>query len=778
VSESQVQYLGKQTYSVLGQRPVRHDGADKVTGKAIYTADLALPGMVLGKIVRSPHAHARIKQIDASEALKLPGVLAVVTHDDFPDLQAKFAVMGEAGAVNLTHLAANCLAKDKVLYKGHAVAAVAATSLHLAEEAARRIKVEYEVLPSVTSILDAMKQGAPILHEDLRTDEMGKKGDAPTNVQVKIVFEKGKPAEGFKQADVVVEREFRTASVHQGYIEPHAAVAMWNEDGRLKIWAATQGAFNARQQVAELLQLPVSQVVVVPCEIGGGFGGKIAVYLEPVAALLSRKCGRPVKMTMQRAEVFEGTGPTPGSVIRVKMGAKKDGTLVAGEAWMAYECGGFPGGVIGPGAMCLFSCYDFAHARVEAYDVLTNKPHTQAYRAPGSTQAAFAAEQVIDELAAKLQIDPIEFRLKNAAREGTRRVDGPVYPRVGLIETLEAARKSAHWTAPIGERESEASTTSSPQSAIRNPQSKMLRGRGIASGFWFNIGGVSSCSASVNDDGTVTLLEGSTDIGGTRTSIAMQLAETLGIAAAAVRPQVADTDSVGYTFLTGGSRVTFATGLAAYTLGLDLVEQMKDRAARLWECQPADVKAENGTYSHNGERLSFKDLAAKIAAKNLPPVVGRASVAPEGSTNGFGTHIADVEVDPETGKVTILRYTAIQDAGKAVHPSYVEGQMQGGAVQGIGWALNEEYWFDDQNRMRNASFLDYRMPTCLDVPLIETIIVEVPNPNHPFGVRGVGETPIVPPPAAVANAIYHATGKRLTDLPMSPPKVWKALSVK
>jgi xanthine dehydrogenase molybdenum-binding subunit len=753
--ESQDLYLGRKQYSVLGKRPVRHDGADKVTGKAIYTADLALPNLAHGKVVRSPHAHAKIKSIDASAALKMPGVLAIVTHDDFPDLKAKFAMMGEAGAVNLTHLAANCLAKDKVLYKGHAVAAVAATNVHLAEEAAKRIKVEYEVLPSVTWVLDAMKPGAPILHDDLRTDEMGKKGDKPTNVQVRMVFEKGKPDEGFKQADVVVEHDFRTASVHQGYIEPHAAVAMWNEDGRLKIWSATQGAFNARQQVAELLQIPVSQVVVVPCEIGGGFGGKIIVYLEPVAALLSRKCGRPVKMTMQRNEVFEGTGPTPGSFIRVKMGAKKDGTLVAGDAWMAYDCGGFPGGVIGPGAMCVFSCYDLPHARVEAYDVVNNKPHTQAYRAPGSTHAAFATEQVIDELAEKLKIDPIEFRLKNAAKEGTRRVDGPVYPRVGLVETLEAAKKSEHW---------------------RSKLEGKWRGRGIASGFWFNIGGVSSCSASVNDDGTVTLLEGSTDIGGTRTSIAMQLAETLGIAAEDVRPQVADTDSVGYTFLTGGSRVTFATGLAAYKLGLDLVEQMKDRAAKLWECQPADIKVENGAYSRNGDRLSFKELAGKISQKNLPPVVGRASVAPEGSTNGFGTHICDVEVDPETGKVTILRYMAIQDAGKAVHPSYVEGQMQGGAVQGIGWALNEEYWFDDQNRMRNASFLDYRMPTCLDVPMIETIIVEVPNPTHPFGVRGVGETPIVPPPAAIANAIYHATGKRLTELPMSPPKVWKAMS--
>lgn len=755
MSETQELYLGKKKYTVIGQRPIRHDGADKVTGKAVYTADLALPNLAHGKLIRSPHAHARIKKIDASEALKLPGVLAVVTHDDFPNLVEKFAMMGEAGAINLKHLASNCLAHDKVYYKGQAVAAVAATNVHVAEEAAKLVKVDYEVLPSVTWVLDAMKPDAPILHEDLRTDEMGKKGDKPTNVQVKMVFEKGQIADGFKQADLVVEREFRTATVHQGYIEPHASVASWNEDGRLKIWTATQGAFNARQQIAELLQIPVSQVVVTPCEIGGGFGGKIIVYLEPVAALLSRKCGRPVKITMQRSEVFEGTGPTPGGYLRVKIGAKKDGTLVAGDAWMAYECGGFPGGVIGPGAMCVFSCYDFPHARVEAYDVVNNKPHTQAYRAPGSTHAAFATEQVIDELATKLKIDPIELRLKNAAKEGTRRVDGPVYPRVGFIETLEAAKNSDHWKSKLDGR---------------------WRGRGIASGFWFNIGGVSSCSANVNDDGTVTLLEGSTDIGGSRASIAMQLAETLGIGAHDVKPQVADTDSVGYTFLTGGSRVTFATGLAAYKLGLDLIEQMKDRAAKLWNCEPSAIEVADGVYSKNGDKASFKELAAKLSQKNLPPVVGRASVAPEGSTNGFGTHIVDVEVDPETGKVSILRYTAIQDAGKAIHPSYVEGQMQGGAVQGIGWALNEEYWFDDKDRMRNASFLDYRIPTCLDVPLIETIIVEVPNPNHPFGVRGVGETPICPPPAAIANAIFHATGKRLTDLPMSPPKVWKALS--
>ncbi|HVU90159.1 MAG TPA: xanthine dehydrogenase family protein molybdopterin-binding subunit [Pirellulales bacterium] len=743
-------------YKVIGTRPVRHDGVDKVTGRAIYGADVQMAGLVHGRILRSPHAHARIKSIDTSAAEKLPGVVAVATGRDFPNLKDKIADLGE-GAVNLAHLSANCLAHDKALYRGHAVAAVAATSPHVAEEAIKLIRIEYEPLPAVTWVLDAMKDDAPLLHDNVFTNEMGKIGTTPTNVSMHLHFEKGDVGKGFAEADLVIEREFKTASVHQGYIEPHVSTALWNHDGHVTIWTSTQGAFSARAQTAELLQIPVSQVTVVPCEIGGGFGGKITVYLEPVAAILSRKCGRPVKMIMSRADVFEGTGPTPGSFMRVKLGAKKDGRLTAGEAWLAYDAGAYPGGMIGPGCMCVFSCYELANARVDGYDVVLNKPKTAAYRAPGATQAAFACESVIDELAEKLNIDPIEIRLKNAAKEGTRRVDGPIYPRIGFIETLEAAKNSEHW-----------------RSKLTGPH----RGRGIASGFWFNIGLKSSAAANVNSDGTVTLIEGSTDIGGTRTSIAMQLAETLGIAAEDVHPQVADTDSVGYTDVTGGSRTTFATGLAAYNVGLDLREQMAARAALLWECKPADVKWEDGSFrGPGGKAISFKELAGKLNQTG-GPVVGRATVDPEGPSNGFGTHIVDVEVDPDTGKVTILRYTAIQDAGKAIHPSYVEGQMQGGSVQGIGWALNEEYFYDDSGRMRNASYLDYRMPTAFDLPMIDTIIVEVPNPAHPYGVRGVGETPIVAPPAAIANAIARAIGRRLQELPMSPPKVWKAMQEK
>ncbi len=742
----------KQDYRVLGTRPVRHDGADKVTGKAVYTADVRPQSMASGFILRSPHAHARIKSIDTSAAEAMEGVLSVVTADDLPDVTDKIADLGE-GSVNLSYLSNNVLARDKALYRGHAVAAVAATNVHIAEEAANAIKVEYEPLPSVTWVMDAMKEDAPLLHDDVFTKSGNEQSEQPSNVALHLNFQQGDVQKGFEEADVVVEREFKMATVHQGYIEPHAVLVDWNQDGRIKVWASTQGSFTCRQQTAEVLQVPLSHVTVVPCEIGGGFGGKIAVYLEPVAAILSRKAGRPVQIVMRRNDVFEATGPTPGAFIRVKLGATKDGKLTAGEAWLAYESGAYPGGMLGPGCMCVFSCYEIPNAIVDGYEVCLNKPHIKAYRAPGATQAAFACESVIDELAGKLGISILELQQKNAAKEGTRRVDGPVYPRVGLVECLEAAAGSDHWNTPLEGKN---------------------RGRGMASGFWFGCGLKSSVVASVNSDGTVNLTEGSTDIGGTRTSIAMQIAEVLGLESDDINPRVVDTDNIGYTDVTGGSRTTFATGMAAYEAGLDLQRQMTDRAAELWECNAEDIKITDGIFSVNGHQANFKELATELFQAG-EPLVGRATVAPECSTNGFGTHLVDVEVDTDTGKVTILRYTAIQDAGKAVHPSYVEGQLQGGAVQGIGWALNEEYFFDDEGEMKNASFLDYRMPTAFDLPMIDTIIVEAANPDHPYGVRGVGETPIIPPPAAIANAIHDAIGVRMQELPMSPPRLWKAI---
>ena len=748
------QVLSEVEYNVVGKRPVRPDGVDKVTGRAQYGADVQLTGLLAGKVLRSPHPHARIRAIDTSRAEALPGVKAVVTAKDLP-----FAALtreelgGDYG--RLKFASDHMLASDKVLFKGHPVAAVAAINAHIAESALALIDVDYEVLPAVVDVREAMQDGAPILHEDLRTSAMGEIGDRPSNVASHLSYEKGDVAKGFGEADVVVEREYNTASVHQGYIEPHNSTAFWNTDGQLNVWTSTQGAFAVRAAVADVLRLPVSRVKVTPMEIGGGFGGKITAYLDAITAVLSRKAGAPVKQAMTRAEVFEASGPAPGSWMKVKVGARNDGRLTAVQLDVAMDAGAYPGSPVMQAISCAFACYEVENGKVDGYDVVVNKPKTAAYRAPGSPQAAFGVETAMDELCRQLGLDPIEFRLLNAAREGNRRIEGPVARRIGYVECLEAARDHDHYRTPVeGEN----------------------RGRGIAAGFWMNRGFQSSCVVTVNFDGTVSLIMGSVDIGGTRASIAQQTAETLGIAYEDVKPTVVDTDSIGYTMVTGGSRTSFATGIAAVEAAESVKAQLISRAAIIWDTAEEDVEYVDGEVRHKSDpelRLGFKDLARQLATTG-GTVAGQSNVDPAGEGNSYAVHIADVEIDPDTGKTAITRYTAIQDAGKAVHPSYVEGQIQGGVVQGIGWALNEEYFFDDSGRMSNPTFLDYRMPTSLDLPMIDTVIVEVANPGHPYGVRGVGEVPIVPPMAAIANGIHEATGLRLRSLPMSPGKVLEA----
>ncbi len=750
--------LQEHKFKVIGTRPIRHDGVDKVTGRAKYGADISLPGMLHAKVLRSPHAHARIKSIDVSAALALPGVKAVITGKDLPELPPGSHQMGEL-VVNPRYLSMNIMARDKVLYDGHAVAAVAATSPHIAEEALKLIKVEYEVLPHVLDVRKAMQDDAPILLPDLRTSGTPEKSDKQTNIASQVRFARGDLEAGFRAADVIVEREFTTSMVHQGYIEPHNAVAQYNADGHGTIWVSTQGPFSVRELCSHILQMPLGNIKVVPAEIGGGFGGKTTVYLEPLALLLAKKTGKPVKMVMSRAEVLRATGPTSGSYIRCKMGATKDGKITAAQVWMAYEAGAFPGSPVGAGCMTILAPYALENLQIDGFDVVLNKPKTCAYRAPGATNAAFAAETVIDELAEKLGIDPLEFRRRNGAKEGTAQPAGPQFRRIGYIETVEAIMNSEHYKSPL------------PQ-----VDGKPV-GRGVASGFWFNAGFQSTAIVSINSDGTANVVTGSPDIGGTRAACAMIAAEVLGLKAEEVNPVVTDTESIGHTDVTGGSRVTFATGYAVYEAAQDAVRQLKERAATIWKVKPEDVVYQDGMVScvNNGhEPMTLKQLAGRLARAG-GPVTGRAAVNPRGVGPGFATHVVDIAVDPETGKIDILRYTAAQDVGKAVHPSYVEGQIQGGVAQGIGWALNEEYYYDEQGIMRNTGFLDYRIPTCLDLPMIETILVEVPNPGHPLGIRGVGEVPIVPPPAAIANALYRAVGIRMTELPMSPAKVVKAI---
>ncbi len=735
-------------FKSVGTSPLRPDGLDKVTGRARFGADATASGMLWGRIVRSPHAHARIRSIDTSKAEALPGVKAVVTRADFAT-----GLDGDIGDI-----LENVMAGEKALYQGHAVAAVAATSPSIARKAAKLIVVDYEVLPHVTDVDEAMKPDAPVLNEKIFTEGLAEKPTKPSNVVKRIEIGHGDVEKGFAAADVIIEHSFRTEATHQGYIEPHACLASAGPDGQGELWCCTQGHFMVRDTCAQLLGMDVSKLRVTASEIGGGFGGKTTVFIEPTALALSRKANRPVKIVMPREEVFVASGPTASSSIDIKIGATKDGRITAADAVLRYQGGAFPGSPVEMGAMTAFACYELEHVRCIGFEVVTNRPKAAAYRAPGAPMSAFAVESVIAELAEKLNIDPIELRLKNAVKEGSRSSYGPVFGPIGLIETLEAAKAHPHYSAPLGPNQ----------------------GRGVASGFWFNFGGQTCTSLNVNIDGTVTLSVGTPDIGGSRASMCLMAAEELGIPYESVRTIIADTSSLGYNDVTDGSRVTFASGLATIAAARNAIKVLCERAAKMWGIPADAVIWEEGYAKPAGanagefEPLSLANIA-KVAGNTGGPIAGHHEVNIETAGPSFATHIVDAEVDPETGRTQITRYTVVQDAGKAVHRAYVEGQFQGGAVQGIGWVLNECYIYGEDGVLQNAGFLDYRIPVASDLPMIDTVIVEVPNPGHPYGVRGVGETSIVPPLAAVANAVSAAAGVRLTELPMSPPRILVAL---
>ena len=725
----------------IGTRPVRPDGVEKVTGRANFGADLNLPGMLHGKILRSPHAHARIKSVDLSGALAVDGVLAAISGEDIPG-------GGDLGD--------NVLANDKVLYHGHAVAAVAARSAYIAEQALDEIKVEYEVLNPVLSIDDAIADGATLVNESQHTN--GDTSQPASNIAAITKFERGDVDKGFADADVIVEGEYRVPTAHQGYIEPHACTATINEEGKATVWCCTQGQFDVRSMTANCLNKQVSDIRVIPSEIGGGFGGKTTIYLEPVAVKLSEISGRPVKMVMSREEVFRATGPTSATLCRAKVGAKNDGTITAATAWLAYEAGAYPGAPVGPGCMSVLAPYDLENFRIEGHDVLVTKPKVAAYRAPGAPQSMHAMECALDDLARELGMDPIDLRLKNSADEGTVAPYGPQFPAIGLRACLEAAKIHPNYTTPPAEGQ----------------------GRGVAVGFWFNIGMQSSAEIRIAENGAVTIMEGSPDIGGSRASMCLMAAETLGIPYENINAHVGDTEATGYCNTTGGSRTTFATGMAVIEACEDIIAQCKERAALTWELDVDQVDWEDGQavpkpgVNADVKPLSLADIA-RSAGRTGGPLLGRASLNAQGPGASFSVNWTDVEVDRETGKVDVMAFTGVQDAGRAIHPSYVEGQMQGGAVQGLGWALNEEYIYDADGVMENAGFLDYRVPVTSDMPMIDTQIVEVPNPSHPYGVRGVGETPIVAPLAATSNAVRDALGFRIHDLPLSPPRVLAAI---
>ena len=725
--------------NIVGSNPVKHDGLDKVTGRARFGADFALPGMLYGRVLRSPHPHALIRSIDTAAAEAMPGVKAVITRDDFPDIPPG------SPAGDMTR---NALAREKALYDGHPVAAVAAVSEAVARRALKLIEVDYEILPHVIDPVEAMQPDAPVLHDHVQKD-----GKA-SNVVDTMVSKLGDIDKGFEMADVIVERDFDTKPMHQGYIEPQACIADYSDDGQVYLWCCTQAPFVYRDRLSAILRIDAAKINVQQSELGGGFGGKTGYYAEPLAIILSKKAGCSVKIVMTRNEVFRGTGPVSGTSYSLRMGVTRDGRITAAQGNLIFQTGAFTGSMYFNAPNAMFTRYDLENVYIESVEVVSNRPKVNSFRAPCVPQIVFGVEGVIDELARKIGMDPIELRLRNAATEGYTTIYGETLGPIGFVETLEAARKCEHYNAPVPEGQ----------------------GRGIAAGFWFNRGGETSTSMNIAPDGTVTIITGTADVAGSRVSIAMMAAEELGVDLDKVRITMADTNSLGFNRVTAGSRTTYSVGMTVVDNARSCIDEICRRAAQIWDVPEDAVTFENGKCrpaSQNVgefEPLSIADITRKTTMSH-GAVTASASMNVTGAGPGFGLHIVDVKVDEETGRTDVTRYTVVEDAGKAIHPLQVEGQYQGGAVQGIGWALNEEYVYGEDGRLQNASFLDYRMPVTSDVPMIDTVIVEVPNPRHPFGLRGVGEVPVVPTMAAIGNAIGDAIGIRPQSLPMSPPKV-------
>ena len=745
-------------WRVMGKSIPKVGAVEMITGRAIYAADISLPGMLYGKVLRSPYAHGRIKRIDVSKALALPGVKGIITGADFPPMRQGISIPMGDNFIDISSMPLVVMARDKVIYHGHPVAAVAATDPYIAEYALSLIEVEYEELPPLLDVLEAIKPEAVVIHDDLRTKDLlgNVESDKPTNVASHLELGRGDVEEGFAEAGAVAEASFQVNMAHQGYIEPRAATAQVDPDGKMTLWTTTQASFNTQAMVSTILGISQSQLKVVPTEIGGGFGGKWLLRLEPLVLLLSQKTGRPVQIVMTREEALRATGPGAAMAMRVKAGCKKDGTLTAIDVWMAFGAGCVSGSPVGAAVRTGVAPYKVSNLRINGYDVVTNTTNVEAYRAPGAPQAAFGVEQVMDMLAQKIGMDPVEFRMVNAVEEGDLQPTDQLFNHIGLKEVLHRVKESDHY---------------------RSPLEGSNRGRGVAVGMWYGGAGVSSANVALHRDGTAVVILGAVDLTGTRTTTVQIAAEELGLNPEDIHVTVSDTESSPYSDASGGSRITYTLSHAIQRACQDLLVKMRSRAADRLRVQEGDLE-------YSGGKFYIREAPeTTIGLKDLF-VGGDGVVTGTGSTSRlrlapvFAANIVDLEVDPDTGKTTLLRYTIFQDAGLAVNPARVQVQMQGGAVQGIGWALTEEYLFDERAQLRNPSLLDYRQPTALDVPMLDTEIIEVPASDGPYGIRGVGEAPIVAPAATIANGIARATGVRMTEMPMTPERVLQALKRK
>ncbi len=753
----------KPAHRIVGKRVPRVDAGERVTGRAMYPADFTRPGMLEGAVLRSPHAHARIRAIDTARARALPGVKAIITAADFPVIAPSTIIpFGETGA-DLWVSAVTVIARDKVLWKGHPVAAVAAIDRHVAEAALALIDVDYEILRPAASIEAALAPGAPVLMAEHRPKGFDANVVPPANVGARTVITRGDAASALNAAAASAEISVAIDTPHQGYIEPQACVADADPQGGITIWASTQGAHQTEIQTAGILGLAQSRLKVVPLECGGGFGGKITVHLEPLAARLSERAGRPVRMVMTRAEMLAGgTGPPAAARIKLHVGAEKDGRLTAIDGHYLIDTGGIPGTPTTLLMQASTACYQTDTLRLEGLDVITSKPRTEAYRGPGGIQGAFAVEQAMDELAIALAIDPLAFRRRNAAVTGSQMPIGTPFPSIGLTTILDHVAAHACWTDPLG-------------------TGPMPRGRGLALGYWRGTSMTSAAQVTVAGDGRIAVTMGTVDISGTRTTMAQVAAEEFGLEVSDVHIAMGDTKTSAYSDAAAGSRVGRTMAAAVVEACRDALGQLRTRAAEKLQVPEPSVVYDRGVFGATGggtltATLTLADLMRQTLTDGA--IIGRGVSTKLPFGVEVGAHVVDVEVDTDTGQVTVLRYTAFQDVGTALNPTAVEGQIQGSVVQGLGWALTEAIDFDAEGQARNASLLDYRMPTALDVPAIDCVIIETPVPGVPYGLRGVGEMPIVPVAGAVANAVRRAIGTRITSMPMTPERILKALQAK
>jgi CO/xanthine dehydrogenase Mo-binding subunit len=745
------------TLKVVGKRLPRVDGPARVTGGAVYAADLKLPGMAHARTLRSPHAHARIRGIDTSRALALKGVLAVVTAADFPELPIGASIpMGDTG-YDMWMVAQINIARQKAFWVGQPVAAVAAVDPHIAEAALALIDVDYEPLPAVSDLATAMAPDAPALHEHVITKGVEPRPRTPSNICSRTVIARGNAAQAITDAPAQAELQVEIDTAHQGYLEPQAMVAEVDANGFATVWTSTQGQFTTELMIARMLGLPQSRLKVVPLEVGGAFGGKIAIHGEAVAVRLAQKCGRPVKLVFTREEVLQGgSGPAAGAQIDIAVAADDTGRLTAIKGTYRMDAGGLPG--LSPYLLMQASAalYQCSNLELTGFDVVTNKPRTEAYRAPGGIQGAFAVEQAMDALCQRLQMDPLEFRKRNASVTGSIMPIGTPFPAIGLTTILDRVGTHACWTDPL-------------------PQGRHPRGRGLSLGYWRGTSMTSAAHITIAGDGRPMVTMGAVDISGVRSTMAQVVAEEFGLSIDDVHVHTGDSKSVGYSDAAAGSRVARTSTAALVEASRDALDQLRTRAAEKLQCARDDLDYAEGIFRVRPQdtTISLAELMQATLAEGA--IVGRGVSTKLPLGVEIGAHVCDVEVDTDTGLVTVLRYTAFQDVGLALNPTAVEGQIAGSVVQGLGWALMEGFDYGADGRLRNASLLDYRLPTALDVPPIECVIVETPVPNVPYGVRGVGEVPIVPPAAAIANAIARAIGVRVTHMPMTPERVLRAL---